>query len=142
MIIGMGGEVDLEGLAAQEDFSGCNLLSYQQIAKETRFLQISQKVPREMTEEHRANERAMAEFVKTLRDDLMKVFETGLLPVAYFITFREPSAEEYETMRFVAHWTGDCPAGLDKVLDEVLHRWLGENCKEFIPVSDMPKYKQ
>ena len=95
-----------------------------------------------MTEGHLENERAKAMFVKTLRDDLTKVFETGLLPVAYLITFREPSTEEYETMRFVAHWTGDCPTGLDKVLDEVLHRWLGENCEEFIPVSDMPKYKQ
>ena len=95
-----------------------------------------------MTEEQLANERAVATFVKTLRDDLTKVFDTGLLPVAYFIAFREPSMEEYETMRYIARWTKDCPAGLDKVLDEVLQKWLGQNYDEFIPVSEIPNYKQ
>jgi hypothetical protein len=95
-----------------------------------------------MTEEQLASERAMATFVKTLRDDLTKVFDTGLLPVAYFIAFREPSMEEYETMRYIARWSEECPAGLDEVLDEVLHKWLGQNYDEFIPVSEMPNYKQ
>ena len=95
-----------------------------------------------MTIEQLATERAMAMFVKSLRDDLAKVIETGLLPVAYLIAFREPSMEEYETMRYVARWTRDCPAGLDEVLDEVLHKWLGQNYDEFIPVSEMPNYKQ
>jgi len=95
-----------------------------------------------MTEEQLATERGMAAFVKTLRDDLTKVFDTGLLPVAYIIAFREPSKEKYETMRYIARWTTDCPAGLDKVLDEVLQKWLRQNYDEFIPVSEMPNYKQ
>ena len=95
-----------------------------------------------MTEEQLATERAVATFVKTLRDDLTKVFNTGLLPVVYILAFREPSMEEYETMRYIARWTKDCPAGLDKVLDEVLQKWLGQNYDEFIPVSEMPNYKQ
>ena len=95
-----------------------------------------------MTEEQLANERAVATFVKTLRDDMTKVFDTGLLQVAYFIALREPSMEEYETMRYIARWTKDCPACLDKVLDEVLQKWLGQNYDEFIPVSEMPNYKQ
>jgi hypothetical protein len=95
-----------------------------------------------MTEEQLAAERAMATFVKTLRDDLAKVFDTGLLPVAYLIAFRDPSMEKYEIMRYIARWTKDCPEGLDEVLDEVLEKWLGQNCVEFIPVSDMPNYKQ
>jgi len=45
-------------------------------------------------------------------------------------------------MRYIARWTKDCPAGLDKVLDEVLQKWLGQNYDEFIPVSEMPNYKQ
>ena len=139
MIIGMGG---VGGLAAQGDCSGGKLLAYQQMAKETRALQISQKVPKEMTEEQLANERAVTTFVKTLRDDLMKVVDTGLLPVACIIAFREPSKEEYETLRFIARWIRDCPAGLDKALDEVLHKWLEQNYDEFIPVSEMPSHKQ
>jgi hypothetical protein len=95
-----------------------------------------------MTEAQLTSERAMAMFVKTLRDDLAKVLDTGLLPVAYIIAFREPSTEKYETMRYIARWTRDCPAGLDKVLDEVLQKWLGQNYDEFIPVSEMPNYKQ
>ena len=95
-----------------------------------------------MTEEQLAIKRAMATFVKTLRDDLTKVFDTGLLPVAYILAFREPSMEEYETMRYIARWTRGCPEGLDKVLDEVLHRWLEQNYDEFIPVSEMPNYTQ
>ena len=95
-----------------------------------------------MTDEQLATERAMATFVKTLRDDLTKVFETGLLPVAYIIAFSEPFMEEPGTMRYIARWTRDCPAGLDKVLDEVLQKWLGQNYDEFFPVSEMPNYKQ
>ena len=130
------------GLVAQGDCSGGNVLVSHQMAKETRVLQTSQKVPREMTEEQLANERAVATFVKTLRDDLMKVIETGLLPVACIIAFRESSMGEYETMRFIARWTRDCPSGLDKALDEVLHKWLEQNYDEFIPVSEMPSHKQ
>ena len=95
-----------------------------------------------MTAEQLATERVVATFVKTLRDDLTKVFDTGLLPVAYFVAFREPSMEEYETMRYIARWTRDCPTGLDEVLDEVLHKWLGQNYDEFIPVSEMVNHKQ
>lgn len=112
------------------------------MAEETRVLQISQKVPREMTEEQLANQRAVATFVKKLRDDLMKVVENGLLPMACIIAFRESAMEEYETMRFMARWTRDCPSGLDKALDEVLHKWLEENYDECIPVSEMPSHKQ
>jgi hypothetical protein len=94
-----------------------------------------------MPDEQLSTERAMAMFVKILRDDLAKVFETGLIPAAYFVAFREPSRQEYETMRYIARWTRDCPTGLDKVLDEVLHKWLGQNYDEFIPVSEMPNYR-
>ena len=94
-----------------------------------------------MTEEQLTTERVMAAFVKTLKDDLAKVFNTGLLPVAYFVAFREPTVEKYETMRYISRWTKDCPAGLDEVLDEVLEKWLGQNCDEFIPVSEMSNYK-
>jgi hypothetical protein len=112
------------------------------MANEIQVLQISQKVPGEMTEEQLTTERAVATFVKTLRDDLMKVVDTGLLPVACIIAFREPSMEEYETLRFVARWTRDCPSGLDKALDEVLHKWLEQNYDEFIPVSELSNHKQ
>ena len=95
-----------------------------------------------MTAEQLAHERAVAAFVKTLKDDLTKVFDTGLLPVAYFVAFREPSMEEYETMRYIARWTRDCPSGLDKALDEALHKWLEQNYDEFIPVSEMSNHKQ
>ena len=95
-----------------------------------------------MTAEQLATDRAVASFVKTLRDDLMKVVETGLLPVACIIAFREPSMGKYETMRYIARWTRDCPSGLDKVLDEVLHKWLEQNYDEVIPVSEMPDHKQ
>jgi len=95
-----------------------------------------------MTEEQLATARAVAMFVKTLKDDLMKVVDTGLLPVACIIAFREPSIGEYETMRYLARWTRDCPSGLDKVLDDALHKWLGQNYDEVIPVSEMPDHKQ
>jgi hypothetical protein len=94
-----------------------------------------------MTEEQLTNERAVAMFVKTLRDDLMKVADTGLIPVACFIAFRESSMGEYETIRYIARWTPDCPPGLVKVLDEVLHKWLEQNYDEFIPVSEMSNHK-
>jgi len=95
-----------------------------------------------MTAEQLATDRAVASFVKTLRDDLMKVVDTGLLPVACIIAFREPSMGKYETMRYIARWTRDCPSGLDKVLDKVLHKWLEQNYDEVIPVSEMPDHKQ
>lgn len=95
-----------------------------------------------MTEEHLPIEKAVADFVNTLKDDLMKVLDTGLLPVAYVIAFREPTVEEYETMRYIARWSRDCPSGLDRALDEVLHKWLGQKYDEFIPVNSMPDYKQ
>lgn len=112
------------------------------MGREIRVLQIPQKGPREMTEEQFANQRAVATFVETLRDDLMKVIETGLLPMACIVAFRESSMEEYETMRFIARWTRDCPSGLDKALDEALHKWLEQNYDECIPVSEMPSHKQ
>jgi hypothetical protein len=95
-----------------------------------------------MTEEQLANERAVATFVKTLRDDLIRVVDSGLLPVACIIAFREPSMGKYETMRYIARWTRDCPSGLDNALDEALHKWLGQNYDEFIPVSEMVNHKQ
>ena len=96
-----------------------------------------------MTEEQLVKQRAVATtFLKTLRDDLMKVIETGLLPMACIIAFREASMEEYETMRFIARWTRDCPSGLNKALDEVLHKWLEQNYDECIPVSEMPSHRQ
>ena len=95
-----------------------------------------------MTKEQLIIEEAIGHFVKTLRDDLEKVINSGLLPVAYFIAFREPTVEKYETMRYIARWTRDCPSGLNIFLDEVLHKWLEHNSDELIPVSEVPKYKQ
>ena len=94
-----------------------------------------------MTAEQLAHERAVAGFVKTIRDDLMKVADTGLIPVACFIAFREPSRGKYETIRYIARWTPDCPSGLVKVLDEVLHKWLEQNYDECIPVSEMSNHE-
>ena len=95
-----------------------------------------------MTEEQYSIENALARFVRTLRDDLKKVVDSGLFPVAYIIAFKEPTVEKYETMRYIARWTRDCPSGLDRALDEALHKWLAQTSEEFFPVSEMPNYEQ
>ena len=95
-----------------------------------------------MTKEQYAIEKALAQFVRTLRDDLTKVVDSGLFPVVYIIGFREPTVEKYETMRYIARWTRDCPPGLDRALDEALHKWLEQNSLDFYPVSGMPNYEQ
>lgn len=95
-----------------------------------------------MNEEQLAFEKAKAKSLRTIRDDVLQITATGVLPVAYIIAFREPTRDKYETMRYITRCTRDCPPGLEKALEEVLAKWVEQTYGEFIPVDEMPIFNQ
>ena len=85
--------------------------------------------------------RALEEFLKIFRKDVCKIVDSGALPVAYLIAFREPRLGEYETIHYIARRTLAGPPGLKKALREVVHRWASETYDEFTTVDEVPESK-
>ncbi len=95
-----------------------------------------------MNEDLAAFEKALEKFLKTLREDVTRIVDTGSLPVAYIIAFREPTLDKYETLKYIARSTRGCPPGLEKALEEVVHKWAAKTYGDFTPVDTFPLYKQ
>jgi hypothetical protein len=95
-----------------------------------------------MDEEQLEFARATAKCLQTLKDDVLRIVSTGALPVAYIIAFREPTKDQYETVRYISRCTQDCPPGMEKALEEVIYKWVEQTYGEFITVDDLPVFKQ
>ena len=100
------------------------------------------EVFQEMNEELVAFEKAIDKFFKIVRDDVLERVSAGVVPVAYIIAFREPTRDQYETMRYTTRCTRDCPPGLEGALEEVLGKWIERTYGELLPVDEMPAFKQ
>jgi hypothetical protein len=94
-----------------------------------------------MTEEYIALEKAIGKFFKVLSDDVHGNLSTGVLPVAYIIAFREPTTYEFETLRYSARCTADCPPGLEKVLEDVLGKWIEQTYGKLLPADEISSSK-
>ena len=86
--------------------------------------------------------RALEEFLKVFRKDVMEVVDQGALPISYVIAFREPSLDGFETIQYIARSTEGCPPGLEKALKEVVHKWAAKAFTEFTTVDERPVFKQ
>lgn len=85
--------------------------------------------------------RALEEFLKIFRKDVCGIVDSGSLPVAYIIAFREPRFDEYETIHYIARRTRGAPPGLKEALREVVHKWAAQTYSEFTSVDDVPTSK-
>jgi len=85
--------------------------------------------------------RALEEFLKIFREDVCRIVDSGSLPVAYLIAFREPRFDEYETIHYIARRTRGGPPGLKEALREVVHKWAAQTYGEFTLVDDVPASK-
>ena len=95
-----------------------------------------------MNEEIAAFGRALEEFLKIFRGDVMEVVDKGALPISYVIAFREPTLDGFETIQYVARSTQGCPPGLEKALKEVVYKWAATAFTEFTTVDERPIFKQ
>jgi hypothetical protein len=95
-----------------------------------------------MTEEQIALEKAIGKFFKVFSDDVYGNLAAGVLPVAYILVFRELTKYEFETLRYSARCTIDCPPGLEKALEDVLGKWIEETYGELLPADQLPSFKQ
>jgi len=94
-----------------------------------------------MNEEIAAFGRALEEFLKIFREDVCSIVDSGSLPVAYLIAFREPRFDEYETIHYIARRTRGGPPGLREALREVVLKWASQTYGEFTLVDDVPASK-
>ena len=95
-----------------------------------------------MNEDIAAFARALEEFLKIFRKDVMEVVDQGALPITYIIAFREPTLGGFETIQYIARSTQGCPPGLEKALKEVVYQWAAKAYTEFTTVDDRPVFKQ
>jgi hypothetical protein len=95
-----------------------------------------------MNEDIAAFEKALEQFLKVFRGDVMEIVDKGALPISFIIAFREPSLDGFETIQYVARSTRGCPPGLEKALKEVVYKWAAEAYTEFAMVDEMPVFKQ
>ena len=95
-----------------------------------------------MNEEIAAFGRALEEFLKIFRRDVMEVVDKGALPISYVIAFREPTLDGFVTIQYVARSTQGCPPGLEKALKEVVYKWAAKAFTEFTTVDERPVFKQ
>ena len=89
-----------------------------------------------------AFERALEEFLKVFRGDVMEIVDKGALPISYIIAFREPSLDGFETIQYAARSTRGCPPGLEEALKKVVYEWAAKAYTEFIAVDELPVFKQ
>ena len=94
-----------------------------------------------MNENLAAFGRALEEFLKIFREDVYRIVDSGSLPIAYLIAFREPKFDEYETIHYIARRTRGGPPGLKEALREVVHKWAAQTYGEFTLVDDVPASK-
>ena len=95
-----------------------------------------------MNEDIAAFARALEEFLKIFRKDVMEIVDKGALPISFIIAFREPSLDGFETIQYIARSTRGCPPGLEKALKEVVYQWAAKAYTEFTTVDDRPVFKQ
>ena len=94
-----------------------------------------------MNEDIAAFGMALEEFLKIFREDVYRIVDSGSLPIAYLIAFREPRFDEYETIHYIARRTKGGPPGLQEALREVVHKWATRTYSEFTLEDDVPGYK-
>ncbi|UCE81777.1 MAG: hypothetical protein JSV47_08465 [Deltaproteobacteria bacterium] len=94
-----------------------------------------------MNEDLAAFGRALEEFLKIFRQDVYRIVDSGSLPIAYLIAFREPKFDEYETIHYIARRTRGAPPGLKEAFREVVHKWAAQTYDEFTSIDEAPVSK-
>ena len=127
-------------ITKKEDFIlGCRMFVPKSMK---RFKNPQHKEVVKMNEDIVAFGRALEEFLKIFRKDVMEVVDQGALPISYVIAFREPTLDGFETIQYIARSTQGCPPGLEKALKEVVYKWAAKAFTEFTTVDDRPVFKQ
>jgi len=94
-----------------------------------------------MNEDIAAFGKALEEFLKIFRKDVMEIVDQGALPITYIIAFREPTLDGFETIQYIARSTQGCPPNLEKALKEVVYKWAAKTYSEFTVVDEAPVSK-
>ena len=90
-----------------------------------------------MNEDMAAFGKALEEFLKIFRKDVMEIVDQGALPITYIIAFREPTLDGFETIHIIARSIQGCPPGLEKALKEIVYKWAAKAYTELTTVDEV-----